>query len=88
MKTNLCLSLIFVIARLSAIAQLNDYAYLTVDSLGTEKSFTISPKSIIAIEARAALPKKPGSQPVWGIQWNRVDSAYNYLTLHLSADSA
>ncbi len=88
MKPRVLFSLFAVACTSNAVAQLNDYVYLTADSLSASNSFSIRPESVIAVEARAALPKKSGRQPAWGFQWNRTDSTYNFVTLQLDAESS
>lgn len=87
MKQHSLVTLLFYVAAQCAVAQLNDYVYLTADSLHSDNSFSIVPASVVAIEARAALPKKSGPQPAWGLQWNCTDSTYSYVMLHIDSDS-
>ena len=85
MKHPVLFFLASLLTALTAMAQSSDYIYIGPDSLPPDASFRIDPKTTIAVEVRAALPRKQLDSLCWGIAWNCVDGKSECLTVSFSS---
>lgn len=85
MKYMASILILCLLTALTAPAQSTDYIYIAADSLLPDATFRIDPATTVALEARAALPRKQTAQPCWGIAWNCVADTAECLTISFSS---
>lgn len=71
-------------------AQDTEYEYIDSGNIEPDGAFAVNPDLLVAIEARAAMPKKnvkEASMPFWGLAWNcQSDGSRDYVVLCFGRD--